>query len=351
MQSYGEIRPDLKEAIQDPKRIFNQDETSVELGVGGQWVLAPCNTKQVYTQSSSTRDHVTVSYVANAAGDMVPPRVVFSGKRNLIKTKLGTMPSDGISGKWQFSYTENGWVQQDTFLEIVQDIVNYTKNNNIPTPVIIFIDGATYHLSLSISKLCQEEGIQPILLRPNSTHLLQPLDVTFYSSFKARLKVEQEMWHTNKKNIGNSLTKYTIIPLVYNVTENILVTKPLLLQNGFKKAGLFPWDPSAPNMNRTKPSQIYTEDDSSTIEKKSTKLKKSSGLSLEQSSPADTQTLFNEQEIRAVLSGNSSPPSQEHRLDSTRMDKSLSCDNSQADNLIFPYLKTRRDFSLVLNIC
>ena len=84
---------------------------------------------------------------------------MFSGKRNLIKTKLGTMPSDGISGKWQFSYTENGWVQQDTFLEIVQDIVNYTKNNNIPTPVIIFIDGATCHLSLSISKLCQEEGI------------------------------------------------------------------------------------------------------------------------------------------------------------------------------------------------
>ena len=129
---------------------------------------------------------------------------------------------------------------------------------------------------------------------------------------------------------------YTIIPLVYNITENILVTKPLLLQNGFKKAGLFPWDPSAPNMNRTKPSQIYTEDDSSTIEKKSTKLKKSSGLSLEQSSPADTQTLFNEQEIGAVLSGDSSPPSQEHRLDSTRMDKSLSCDNSEADNLPLP---------------
>ena len=34
-------RSDLQEALKDPRRCFNQDETAVELGVGGQWVLTP----------------------------------------------------------------------------------------------------------------------------------------------------------------------------------------------------------------------------------------------------------------------------------------------------------------------
>ena len=45
VERYLEDKPELKEALNDPERIFNQDETAVELGVGEQWVLAPKNTK------------------------------------------------------------------------------------------------------------------------------------------------------------------------------------------------------------------------------------------------------------------------------------------------------------------
>ena len=86
--------------------------------------------------------------------------------------------------------------------------------------------------------------------------------------------------HTNKNNVGNSLTKYTIILLIYIITENILATKPMLFTNSFKKARLFPWDPSMPNMTQTKHSQIYTEDKSLAIEKVITLLWKLSSFSL-----------------------------------------------------------------------
>ena len=33
-------KPEIKEALKDPARVINQDETAVELGVGSQWVLA-----------------------------------------------------------------------------------------------------------------------------------------------------------------------------------------------------------------------------------------------------------------------------------------------------------------------
>ena len=69
----------------------------MELGVGAQWVLVEKNTKQVYTVSSNTREHITVSYMVNASGGMVPLHAVFSGKRNIAKVKLASRPKDSMS--------------------------------------------------------------------------------------------------------------------------------------------------------------------------------------------------------------------------------------------------------------
>ena len=86
---------------------------------------------------------------------MVPPRVVLALKqKQRLKAKFASLPTDGASGEWEFSVSENGWVKADTFLEIIQDLGNYIKKNNIPTPVVMFYVGATVHLSLAASKLC-----------------------------------------------------------------------------------------------------------------------------------------------------------------------------------------------------
>ena len=41
IDSFFAQRPDIREAIDDPSRVFNQDETAAELGIGSQWVLVP----------------------------------------------------------------------------------------------------------------------------------------------------------------------------------------------------------------------------------------------------------------------------------------------------------------------
>ena len=38
--------------------------------------------------------------------------------------------------------------------------------------------------------------------------------------------------------------------------------KPDLIGKGFRKAGIFPWNPAAPNMERTGPSQVYAQESS-----------------------------------------------------------------------------------------
>ena len=49
-------KPELVEALQDPSRIFNQDETSVQIGSSSQRVLAERGTKVLFSISSGSRN-------------------------------------------------------------------------------------------------------------------------------------------------------------------------------------------------------------------------------------------------------------------------------------------------------
>ena len=147
---------------------------------------------------------------------------------------------DGRSGVWQFSYTDNGWVNQNIMILIIQDLGDFIMSQEIPAPVLLFMDGAKCHISLEIAQLCTQLKIQPILLHHKMTHPTQPLDLTYVQSFKTELQKEKEAWHL--KNIGVSLSKYSIIPLAHTVTERILEHKPTIIGNGFRSGGIFPWD-------------------------------------------------------------------------------------------------------------
>ena len=148
---------------------------------------------------------------------------------------------DGRSGVWHFSYTDNGSVNQNIMISIIQDLGDFIMSQKISAPVLLFMDGAKCHISLEIAQL----KIQPILLHHKMTHPTQPLDLTYVQSFKTELQKEKEAWHL--KNIGVSLSKYSIILLAHTVTERILEHKLTIIGNRFRSGGIFSWNPSAPN--------------------------------------------------------------------------------------------------------
>ena len=176
---------ELREAMCDPRRVWNQDETAVELGSESQHVLAPVNSKVVYSVSSGSREHITASYTVSASGEMVPPRLVYKGVRNIAEEKLKNLEKSGLSGSWEFSVAEKGYITRELFVKVLQDLDRYMSQHQIPRPVILFIDGASPHISIEAAQICRKLKIQPWLLKPNATHLLQPLDLTFFKSLKA----------------------------------------------------------------------------------------------------------------------------------------------------------------------
>ena len=78
---------------------------------------------------------------------------------------------------------------------ILQDLVKFLDEKQIKRPVLLFMDGASPHISLAMADYCLEHGIQPILFKPNTTHLTQPLDLTVMKSLKDVLKRKVIAWH------------------------------------------------------------------------------------------------------------------------------------------------------------
>ena len=56
-----------------------------------------------------------------------------------------------------------GYITRDLFIEVLEDLHNFIVDNEIPTPVILFLDRAGPHISIDAADFCISHGIQPFL--------------------------------------------------------------------------------------------------------------------------------------------------------------------------------------------
>lgn len=87
---------------------------------------------------------------------------------------------------WGIGISESGWMTGETFYEYVVNIFyKWLLEEKIRFPVVLFLDGHSSHLTLNLSKFCKEHEIILIALPPNSTHIMQPLDISFFHPLKS----------------------------------------------------------------------------------------------------------------------------------------------------------------------
>ena len=134
-------------------------------GVEHQRVLTPKGwSGPVYNAGGDAKLHITSSVTVSADGEYVGVRLVYKGKKKR-NAQLRNMPSNGVTGRWRHSGSPKGYVNREVYLEILGDLVEHIQEKNIPTPVVMFVDGYGGHLSPDISDYCSENGIILRLLR------------------------------------------------------------------------------------------------------------------------------------------------------------------------------------------
>ncbi|XP_013189681.1 uncharacterized protein LOC132903318 [Amyelois transitella] len=232
----------LREILEDPSRIFNGDESAFYLSPKAGKVLAKKGDKHVYQSSGDEKDNLTVLITGNAAGQLAPPMVVFSYER-IPSTISSKFPED-----WAMGRSPSGWMCSSTFFEYIANIFNpWLLQQNIPKPVLFFLDGHRSHLTLHLSNFCAQNGIEIVALYPNSTHILQPMDLAIFRPLKIYWNKAVKDWKL--KHLGMNLKREDFAPVLKTALESITESS---VKNGFRAGGLYPFGPDYVDLSKIK---------------------------------------------------------------------------------------------------
>nr|XP_042907942.1 MFS-type transporter clz9-like [Parasteatoda tepidariorum] len=212
--------------------IFNLDESGLTTVHVPPRVIAGKGVKQVGQMTSGERGKlVTIISVVNAIGNSVPPLLIFPRKFFKYHMLKGAPP--GTIG----AANPSGWSTPQIFLQYLEHFVKYvkiTKYNNI----VLIIDNHNTHITIEAINFCKENGIIMLTLPPHTSHKLQPLDRTVFSSFKEHYNIACNQWMLT--HAGRPITIYDIAECVGKAYP--LSFTPKNIVSGFQVTGIYPFN-------------------------------------------------------------------------------------------------------------
>lgn len=188
----------------------------------------------------------------NAAGDYIDPFIIFAYSR---------LPSDvaeamKLPNACDYNYNPSGYMQEPNFKYWLEFVFHKNlKKKDIQFPVILFVDNHSSHISEDIHRLSKRLEIHLICLYPNSTHIIQPLDVSYFYTFKRAWSRYVTEKLSDKVIQGVNATNFS--SLLKGCLETYHEKK--WAQKGFYCTGIFPWDYRNINFNKIRNSCIRSK--------------------------------------------------------------------------------------------
>ena len=244
--------PGANDALADPRRVFNTDESCIQLAPPTGKVISITGWKNVYEVApAAEKSNLTFLGTYNANGETVTPMIVYPYIR------LPAEISSNIPRDFHVAQTESGWMTSKLFYEFIANpFTNWLNEHKIQRPVILFVDGHKTHITLQTSVLCQDNGIILYLLPPNTTHILQPADVGPFRPMKHYWR--EEVIEFQRRNPGQMITRKDVAPLLSRVIKKVAEK---CIKNGFRKSGIYPFDVEAVDFTRCLDIMAESEDD------------------------------------------------------------------------------------------
>ena len=219
--------------LNDAKRIFNIDETGFRTGNKLNNVIVGRGRPAQVLAPTEGKTNFSVLFAGNAAGNYLPPYVVYKGTDNSMPCSWLLNGPRGAG----YATTKNGWMDTVRFEAYIPWINQEITALKIKKPVVMFLDGYSSHLSYNCVRTAKDLQIILVKLPPNSTHLLQVLDVSVFKPAKAKWSNIVKSWFRQTR--FESISK-SVFPTLLSKLFDALVEKPEYLINGFRATGIWP---------------------------------------------------------------------------------------------------------------
>ena len=217
-----------------PRKIYNIDETGLQLNNNPSKVIATRGSKSVCSATSAERgETVTVISCINAEGNFLPPCCIFKGKNKKKEFEDGLPPGGKV-----FMNKKSSYINVDIFKQWLKDVFVPRKDSG---KVLLLLDGHTSHCSdPELLDFTVENDIILLCLPSHTTHWLQPLDRSFFKPLKTYWEQACSQWLRNNPRRKISRLQF---PLLLNSAWS----KSATIQNcvsGFQACGIYPLNPS-----------------------------------------------------------------------------------------------------------
>ena len=230
-----EFFENLRESLEGipPENVINYDETNFSDDPGRKHVVVKRGIKHAERVMDSSKASISVMMCASGDGKLLPTYVLYKAE-HLWDTWQEGGPPDA-----RYNRNKSGWfdlpIYEDWFLTVALPYLK--KLNGVK---IMIGDNLSSHISLAVVKECENHDISFILLPPNSTHILQPLDVSFFGPLKKAWRDVLTNW---KMNTRGPICRDAFPALLKETLQKIEARKVENIKSGFHATGLIPFDP------------------------------------------------------------------------------------------------------------
>ena len=214
------------------QHLWNCDETGFCTAASAKTLLVRRGTKQVSEVSNgSDHEYITVHTACCASGEWLPPFILYKGKNLYQRWMTG-----GLAGA-RYGISESGWMDTINFLSwFTRHFIPAVKHLTETGPVLLLFDGHYSHISLELIRQARQHNIHLTCLPPNTTHLLQPLDVGVFAVLKKYWRKILKQYRMETR--GGKATKETFPGLIAQLWDTFT---PGICKAGFRSTGLAPF--------------------------------------------------------------------------------------------------------------
>lgn len=209
-----------------------------------------CGKDSAAQSITSPKDKTTtVIGAGNAVGNQIPPFYIFAGKRKVDHLIEGCLPGT------DFDVSETGWSNAEVFESYMKDHFFKFAHPGDGEHLLVLYDGHASHVTLSLIDWAKEQRIILFLLPPHTSHVLQPLDVGCFGPLQRIYNRECSTYL--RQHPGQVVCRLNICKISSKAYS--LALSPENLRSSFRRAGIYPFDPTAVPLYLLKPSEIFKQ--------------------------------------------------------------------------------------------
>jgi hypothetical protein len=218
--------------------IYNFDETGFLMGMitSGMVVTGSERRGRPKSVQPGNREWITVIQAINAEGWAVQPFIIGAGQYHL----ANWYRDSNLPGDWAIATSQNGWTNNEIGFEWLKHFDRCTSKRSVGRYRLLILDGHESHHSIDFERYCEENQIITLCMPPHSSHLLQPLDIGYFSLLKKAYGREIE--HLIRCSITH-VSKTEFFPAFYAAYQATMTEQNI--RSSFRGAGLVPLDPES----------------------------------------------------------------------------------------------------------